>query len=180
MKRTLAALTVFALAATHTYAQSAAPLTYFDQQKPSEVLGSDFIGTSVLTKNGDRIGVVSNLVFDQTGHIELAVIGIGGFLGVGEKEIAVPFDSLKSDVQNNKHVLLIEATKDDLKAAPTYQTLNDKALQERVALWRQKASEGWSKVKERANEAAEKAGEAYQQAKKSVNDMRSDASTEKQ
>ena len=135
----------------------------------AEVTSHDFIGTPVVTPDKQRVGQITNLVFDQTGQLEIAVIGVGGVLGLGEKEVAVSIESLKSDTQNNKHVLVIDATKEQLKAAPSYKTLDDKALQERLANLREKAKEGWAKLKTKAGDAYDKAkvkaGEAYGEAK---------------
>jgi sporulation protein YlmC with PRC-barrel domain len=117
------------------------------------MLGSDFVGTPVTTKDGQHIGKISNLVFDQDGRIELAVIGVGGFLGIGEKEVAVPFEALRSDRVNDKHVFVIDATKDTLKAAPSFKTLNDQKFEERLADWRAKAAKSWAEIKARAEKA---------------------------
>ncbi len=160
------------LAAAETDAPASAPITFVAKQQPTEVLGTDFVGTPVVTKDKQQIGKISNLVFDHTGHIELAVIGIGGFLGIGEKEVAVPFESLKGDQVNDKPVFLIDATKDEVKAAPIYLTLNKQAIVERLATWREKAKQSWSDLKAKAGktyeEAKESAGKAYEEAKEKV------------
>jgi len=96
-------------------------------------------------------------VFEQSGRISHAVIGVGGFLGLGQKEVAVPLDSLKSEVRNNKHVLIIDASKEVLKAAPAYKTLNDQAFNQRIANWRGKATEAWNDAKTRTSKAYEDA-----------------------
>jgi len=160
MKTTLAAVTALLIAVSPAAAQTnppTAPMSFVDKQSTSEVLGTDFIGTPVTTKDGQPIGKISNLVFDQEGRIELAVIGIGGFLGIGEKEVAVPFDALKSETVNDKNVFIVDATKDQLKAAPAYQTLNVQAFKERMADWRAKAQQSWADVKARASKAYDEA-----------------------
>ena len=119
MKTTLAAVAALMIAVSPAAAQTP---TFMDMQNNTEVLGTDFIGTPVNDKSGQQIGKIANLVFDQTGRIELAVIGVGGFLGIGEKDVAVPFDAVKSEVANGKHVFVIDATKAQLKAAPAYKT----------------------------------------------------------
>src|SRR5208282_5753484 len=131
MKTTLAAATALLIAVSPVAAQTnapTAPMSFVDKQNNSEVLGTDFIGTPVMTKDGQQIGKISNLVFDQEGRIELAVIGVGGFLGIGEKEVAVPFDALKSETVSNKNAFVVDATKDQLKTAPAFQTLNAQAF----------------------------------------------------
>ena len=176
MKTTLTAVTALMIAigplAAQTTAPASEPLTFVQQQQSTEVLGTDFVGTPVVGKDKQQIGKIANLVFDHTGHIELAVIGIGGFLGIGEKNVAVPFDAIKGEVVNNRPVFLIEATKDELKAAPSYKTLNDQAFNERLGVWRTKATQSWNDIKAKAGktyeEAKEKASEAYEKAKDKV------------
>jgi sporulation protein YlmC with PRC-barrel domain len=159
MKTAFSAVAALMIACSPLAAQSPSPaaINFASQQNQTEVLGTDFIGTPVVTPDGQKIGSIANLVFDQNGRIELAVIGVGGFLGVGQKEVALPFDSIKSDVQKDKHVFVIEANKDQLKAAPSYQTLDQKAFKQRMADWRAKASESWAEVKKRASKAYEEA-----------------------
>ncbi|MGO9543555.1 MAG: PRC-barrel domain-containing protein [Rhodomicrobium sp.] len=170
MKTTLAAalaLTV-AVAVSPAAAQTnapAAPMSFVDKQTTAEVLGTDFINTPVMSKGGQQIGKISNLVFDQEGRIELAVIGVGGFLGIGEKEVAVPFDSVKSEMVNGKHVFTVDASKDQLKAAPSYKTLNDQALNQRMTEWRAKAQQSWADVKARAAKAYEEAKQRVEEAR---------------
>jgi sporulation protein YlmC with PRC-barrel domain len=53
------------------------------------------IGLEVYNQNNDKLGDISELLVDQTGKIQTAVLGVGGFLGVGERLVAVNFDQLK-------------------------------------------------------------------------------------
>jgi sporulation protein YlmC with PRC-barrel domain len=167
MKTTLAAVTALMIAVSPVAAQTTAqaPVSFVGKQNTSEVLGSDFIGTPVTTKDGQQIGKISNLVFDQEGRIELAVIGVGGFLGIGEKEVAVPFDAIKPETVNNKNIFIVDATKDELKTAPAYQTLNAQAFNQRMADWRVKATQSWADIKSRA-------AKAYDEAKQRVEETR--------
>jgi len=144
---------------------AAQKVTFVDKQNNSEVLGTDFIGTPVVGKDGQQVGKVANLVFDQNGRIELAVIGIGGVLGIGEKEVAVPFEAVKSEVKDGRHVFAIDATKEQLKDAPAYQTLNKQAFNERMKEWREKAQHIWGDVKSRAEKAYEEAKEKVEEAR---------------
>src|SRR5579883_3268163 len=110
MRVLLAAVTALAIAASTAAAETGSsadntPLRFVDQENQTQALASDFIGTPVLLKDGERAGTVRNLVFDQDGRIELVVIGVGGVLRAGAKQIAVPFGSVKSESRNNKHVV---------------------------------------------------------------------------
>ncbi len=162
MKMTLTAVAALMIAVSPLAAETP---NFIPEQNQSEVLGTDFVGTQVVSKDNQPLGKIANLVFDQSGHIELAVIGVGGFLGIGEKEVAVPFDAVKSDVVNNKHVFTVDLTKEQLKAAPAFKTLNDQARREMIAKWRTKAEQTWADLKS-------KTGKAYEETKERVNEAR--------
>ena len=79
-------------------------------------LGSKVIGMPVYTSSTDeRIGEINNIVISPEGQISSLVVGAGGFLGVGERNIAVKFASFKAmkDKDNNAK-LTLDTTKDQL------------------------------------------------------------------
>ena len=53
------------------------------------------IGLDVYNQNNEKLGDISELLADQSGKIQTAILGVGGFLGVGERMVAVSFDQLK-------------------------------------------------------------------------------------
>jgi sporulation protein YlmC with PRC-barrel domain len=53
------------------------------------------IGLDVYNQNNEKLGDISELLVEQTGKIQTAILGVGGFLGVGERMVAVNFDQLK-------------------------------------------------------------------------------------
>jgi sporulation protein YlmC with PRC-barrel domain len=53
------------------------------------------IGLDVYNQNNEKLGDISELLADQTGKIQTAILGVGGFLGVGERLVAINFDQLK-------------------------------------------------------------------------------------
>jgi sporulation protein YlmC with PRC-barrel domain len=168
MKTALAALAALAIAVSPVAAQTttSAPLSFSDRQSDSQMLVTDFFGTPVTGKDGQPLGKLSNLVFGQDGRIELAVISIGGFLGIGEKEVAVPFEALKSGTVDNKQVFILDATNDELKAAPVYKTLSGEALKQRMSDWRAKAQQSWADIKNRAAKTYDDAKERVEQPEK--------------
>src|SRR4051794_9817269 len=56
---------------------------------------SKVVGLSVYNNNNESIGTINDLLTDKSGSIKAVVIGVGGFLGVGEHLVAVPFDQVK-------------------------------------------------------------------------------------
>jgi sporulation protein YlmC with PRC-barrel domain len=66
------------------------------QLQPDQWRASDLEGLSVYSSNnGDKIGDISDLIFDNSGKVQAVVIGVGGYLGVGEHGVAVPFDQIR-------------------------------------------------------------------------------------
>ena len=56
---------------------------------------SKVIGLNVYNDSNEKLGSIDELLFDKSGKVQAAVIGVGGFLGVGTREVAVAFDQLK-------------------------------------------------------------------------------------
>jgi len=59
-----------------------------------------------------------DVLLSPDGHVTAVIVGVGGFLGAGEKDVAVPFNSIKHTMKNQKVYLTMDTTKDALKAAP--------------------------------------------------------------
>jgi len=74
---------------------SAASGQFMTQMDTNHIMASDLIGTRVVSANNESIGDINDVVLDRNGRIMAAVVGVGGFLGIGEKDVAVPFESLE-------------------------------------------------------------------------------------
>ncbi len=83
---------------------------------------SDMIDTDVVSPQGDSIGEVKEVVIDpNTGRVAYAVVSFGGFLGMGEKDVAISFENLKFAKDNdNDLVVTTNVTKETLQATPAY------------------------------------------------------------
>ncbi|QKC94594.1 PRC-barrel domain-containing protein [Mesorhizobium sp. NZP2298] len=136
MIRTLLATTALAtLIATGAFAQSAttpAPADAPAVQEPAAVapvpraegsIVTNIIGESVYNGTGDdaeNIGKVSDVVFDKDGMAKSVVIGVGGFLGVGAKNVAFDYDKLQWAEKNGDRWLVAQTTKEELTAHPEF------------------------------------------------------------
>jgi sporulation protein YlmC with PRC-barrel domain len=78
---------------------------------------SKIIGSEVRTKTGDKIGDIRDLVVDNNGAIKLAIVATGGFLGVGDRLHAVPWDLL---AQGSRDERILDIDKARLKDAPGF------------------------------------------------------------
>jgi sporulation protein YlmC with PRC-barrel domain len=81
---------------------------------------SEYYNQSVYDDRDHKVGDVNDLLLDKDGKINAAIIGVGGFLGVGEKNVAVPFSSLKVAEKDGSRYLILETTKEALQSAPGY------------------------------------------------------------
>jgi len=79
---------------------------------------SDYYNQSVYDNQDNKVGDVNDLLVDKDGKIGAAIVGVGGFLGAGEKNVAVPPESVQAEWKDNAWYLTLNATKDALKAAP--------------------------------------------------------------
>lgn len=66
---------------------------------PQHIMGSNLRGTSVYGANNEEIGEIDELVLNRDGQVVAVVVGVGGFLGIGEKNVAVPFNALDIQMQ---------------------------------------------------------------------------------
>ncbi|MFG1426966.1 PRC-barrel domain-containing protein [Roseixanthobacter glucoisosaccharinicivorans] len=93
---------------------------FIESQKQEQWLASNLIGTKVRGSGDENLGEVNDVLLDRNGAVVGAVIGVGGFLGVGEKDVAVPFNALELVRNTNGDSLVLRKSKDELKAAPEF------------------------------------------------------------
>ncbi|HUL89704.1 MAG TPA: PRC-barrel domain-containing protein [Pseudolabrys sp.] len=102
--------------------QGSGKASFVPSQKPDQWLASKFKGTDVLGADNQKIGDVSDILFDKSGKVEAFVISVGGFLGVGTKEVALApssFDVVPGQ-NGSADKLKLAATKDELQNAQTF------------------------------------------------------------
>ena len=103
------------------------------QQDADDVLASTLIGTSVQNGAGESLGSINDVVFSEEGQVEVIVIGVGGFLGIGEKNVGVAFDAIeKSTDADGNVVLVLNATAEELEAAPAFVTIAELQQQQEM------------------------------------------------
>lgn len=158
----LAAAPLAGQALAQTPGTSRATMPFVTQQPANEWLARVFIGQPVHNAAGETIGDVNDLVFDRKGQISTAVIGVGGFLSLGEKGVGVPFDRLTFSVgKNGERVIGVALSKQDLIDAPAF-----KATEKTT----------YDKVKDKAvdlgHKTVDKAVELKDQAAKKIDDMK--------
>ncbi|WP_337149589.1 PRC-barrel domain-containing protein [Mesorhizobium sp. Cs1299R1N3] len=95
-----------------------APVT--DGKLVSKIMGAAVYDSSA--DNATKIGDVKDIVLDKDGNAKLVVIGVGGFLGVGEKNVAYDFNKLEWVNKKGDRWLVAKTTKDELIAQPIFDT----------------------------------------------------------
>ena len=124
-----------ALAQSPSQTPSADHGTYLSSQpanafRADELIGSDLKSrmdgedTTAWTDRDDKdsIGTVSDLLIDEDGQIVAVIVDVGGFLGMGAKEVAIPWDSIEHGRKDDgdDYYFSVSATEDALKEAPEY------------------------------------------------------------
>jgi len=96
-------------------------------QKPDQFLASKFKGTDVLGSDNQKIGDVSDILFDKNGKIDAYVVSVGGFLGIGSKDVALAPSAFQvvppdpNSVTDKSTKLKTSMTKDQLKEAANFE-----------------------------------------------------------
>jgi sporulation protein YlmC with PRC-barrel domain len=90
------------LAQTNQPASSSAPASgqtstssWMTHEQPGQWRASKLEGLDVYNQNNEKIGDISELIVDQSGQIQAVVVGVGGFLGMDQHDVAISFNELK-------------------------------------------------------------------------------------
>jgi sporulation protein YlmC with PRC-barrel domain len=130
-------------------AASSASGTYLTEQAENHISVNDFMGQAIYTSDNQSIGEINDLLVEDNGYVVTAVVGVGGFLGIGEKNVAIPFDKITitretasgdaadaaADGETQAEVvaeaelrLTTTETAESLRNAPEFRTLDDQAV----------------------------------------------------
>src|SRR5262245_63693520 len=107
-------------------------------QDANTILAKDLIGQTVLAPDKTKIGSISDLILSKEGKtVEGFVIGVGGFLGIGEKSVAMKLDRLQmtQDAKSGGLQLTMDVNKDELANTPSFKSRRDQEA-ERLAFER--------------------------------------------
>jgi hypothetical protein len=111
-----------------------APRTPIDLQTGYSAVDTDRLATKIIGSpvydgtgtDANNLGDINDLILDQNGNVAAVVIGVGGFLGLGEKQVAVDYTSLQWTVAaDNTERFVLATTKDALTSAPDFKTVDD-------------------------------------------------------
>lgn len=118
-------------APTAATADAPAPDEFVESQSTSEMLASSLIGKTVRNVEDERIADISDLVVDESGRVTAAVLGVGGFLGMGGRTVAVPIEALETVTNADGDVeVVMHLTRDELDDAPAFVDLRTQRAQQ--------------------------------------------------
>ena len=125
---------------TTTTAETPAPATdtemvattsaepFIQMQEEGQILGSDLMGADVVSAADEDIGDVKDVLMSQDGQAIGILVGVGGFLGIGEKDVAIPFERLtivREEAGENEFQVTLETTREELESAPAFTRLEE-------------------------------------------------------
>jgi sporulation protein YlmC with PRC-barrel domain len=98
---------------------------HFYSHQAGEMRASKLIGTNVTNAANESVGEINDVVLGKDGKVAAVIIGVGGFLGMGERDVAISYSGLKfARDSSNRDVVTVNATKEQLKAAPAWKWEN--------------------------------------------------------
>ena len=105
-------------------------------QDGNTILAKELIGQTVYAPDKTKIGSISDLILSKDGKtVDGFVVGVGGFLGIGEKSVAMKFDRLQitHDSQSGSVQLMMDAKKDELADTPSFKSRRDQESERQAA-----------------------------------------------
>jgi hypothetical protein len=98
--------------------------TFVTEQQETEWLSSELVGSTVYNRQDEAIGQISYLIIDEEGRVVGAIVGVGGFLGIGQKKVGVHFDAIEARRDMDGQLeLVMDGTREQLEEAPDFTTL---------------------------------------------------------
>jgi PRC-barrel domain len=119
-----------------------ADMKFIEVQDEAQFLADDeVIGKSVVNMTEEEVGTISDLVMDQDQKLVGVVLSVGGFLGIGDKWVAIPVDQIEFPTAEEPARLLAAVTEEQLKNAPDFTTRQEVEAEEAAAQAQQQATQ---------------------------------------
>jgi sporulation protein YlmC with PRC-barrel domain len=81
---------------------------------------SEYYKGDVYDAHDSKIGDIRDVLLEKSGQVAAVILGVGGFLGIGEKDVAVPFNAIRVTEKDGKRYLVMDTTKEALQSAKGY------------------------------------------------------------
>jgi sporulation protein YlmC with PRC-barrel domain len=122
MNKITVAASILIVSSGYCIAQTATtpvPTTKMDADQKTHFV-SDIYDQSIYDKSENKIGKIDNLVVDKDGKISSVIVGVGGFLGMGQKDVEIPYTDINMVSRDGKNWLEVDRSKDQLQSAPSF------------------------------------------------------------
>ena len=96
--------------------------TYLSTAPANGIHAGNLIGSEVKSMNDETVGNVSDLVIDSDGQVAAIIVGVGGFLGVGEKDVAISWDSVTRSQNPSDEGVMVDVSRESLNSAPAFES----------------------------------------------------------
>lgn len=106
---------------------------FITDQQSSQTLASSIIDMSIHNgtgKDAKEIGKVTDLILDKDHKLAGVVVGVGGFLGIGQKDVGIPWNKI-DEMNPETHVAVVSMSKEALEKAPPFTSMEEKKAQEK-------------------------------------------------
>jgi len=147
--------------------------TYITGQSPGSLFSSDLVGLAVYDSGGEKIGDINDLLIAGDGQVEAVVIGVGGFLGIGEKDVAVPISTLDMAFEDGDVTLSIDASEEELLEAPLF-VRADGTSSDRLGAFERSFEQAREDAEAALLTAGQRAGEIYDEASREAQETASE------
>lgn len=119
---------------------------FFVYEQDNQIRSDKLIGHNVTNPDGENVGDINQLIVSRDGNFEGVIIGVGGFLGIGEKNVGVRFDALNisEDPESDDLVITMDQTKDALEQAPAFVTKESQKQADNMAQQKQEQQDASS------------------------------------
>ena len=187
MNRIIASTALALMMSTAAFADGHGVMkTYTIEQTAGDVYASDFIGARVYSaekdydgftpetrvadnaeKEWDDIGEVNDVILGRDGQVKAVILGVGGFLGIGEKDVAIPMDQIKMVMEEDAddaddYFLVIKTNKQQLEEAEGFSRTamaTEQAVESAAAEVKEETSEAATAVEQTAEAATQEVEE---------------------
>lgn len=122
--------------------RAAAPVTgQILVQDANTILGKELVGSAVFDSEQMNIGSITDLILSKDGkNVEGFVVGVGGFLGIGAKNVALKMDRLKINQSPEKGLrFVVDIKKDELSSAPSFKSRQEQDAEQAAERARQQS-----------------------------------------
>jgi hypothetical protein len=172
-----------AIAETSKATTDAATAKFVTTASATDARASKWLGAPIQNMAKENIGDINDFVISGDGKVTAVIAGVGGFLGLGEKNVALPFNTVEMKTgEDGQRLVTVMLSKAELEAAPAFKMTGDKTMGDRMNDAKAKAGELYEKTKKSvsetyksAKEAVSEGAEATQEAAREAADETSDA-----